>query len=79
MWYVHETECFPCAFKVNRSPNNQYVGDNAPCHFFPTKELAQAEANRRTAHDKSILGQELIKINERNDHVQSRTNYQERK
>ncbi len=44
MWKVEKTPCYPNSFKVKHT---KYRDDNSFCHYFPTKELAQKEANKR--------------------------------
>lgn len=51
MWTVHETECWPKSFKVNRSRTDKYAGDNDSNNYFFTRIEAQLEADKRNARE----------------------------
>jgi len=48
-WSIKEVQTFPCCWKVY--PNTTELKDsNCWSNYFPTKELAQKEANRRNQY-----------------------------
>jgi hypothetical protein len=49
LWYVIETPCYPCSFKVTFG---QDEGSNLWYHFFRTKEEAQKEADERNRKER---------------------------
>lgn len=49
-WFVMETPCFPCAWRVT---STYYRTDNSDLHFFETEAEAKDEAQRRNeAHQR---------------------------
>ena len=51
-WYVKETPCFPNSFKV---VNDYYKENNSTSEYFPSRELAQVEADQRNEKEYSSL------------------------
>jgi hypothetical protein len=47
-WCVRETECYPNKYKVVPAVGNMARETNDTCNFFPTREAAQEEADKRS-------------------------------